>query len=119
MAKSLVGEKSFAFALEVIELYKRLNAEREFVLSKQLLRSGTSIGANVEEASAAQSRKDFLSKMSIASKEARETLYWLQLLQQSDLTTLDVQKELQSADELVRMLTAIVKSTASNGQLKT
>ena len=113
MGKSLIQEKSFAFALEVIELYKRLSSEREFVLSKQLLRSGTSIGANVEEATAAQSRKDFLSKMSIASKEARETQYWLRLLQQSHLTNIDVASTLEKANELVRILTAIVKSTAT------
>ena len=71
----MIQDKSFDFALEIIALYKKLVAEREFVLSKQLLRSGTSIGANVEEATAAQSRKDFLHKMSLASKEARETRY--------------------------------------------
>ncbi len=114
MGKSLVQEKSFAFALEVIELYKQLGEQREFVLSKQLLRSGTSIGANVEEASAAQSRKDFLSKMSIASKEARETQYWLRLLQESKLTGIDVSPVLHHANELVRILTAIVKSTATS-----
>lgn len=75
MKANVVREKSFAFALLVIEFYKECTAQREFVLSKQLLRSGTSIGANVEEASAAQSKADFASKMSITSKEARETLY--------------------------------------------
>ena len=81
MAESLIQGKSFEFALSVIQLYQGLQAEREYVISKQLLRSGTSVGANVEEATAAQSRRDFLSKMSIASKEARETRYWLRLLQ--------------------------------------
>lgn len=118
MSKSLVGERSFDFALEIISLYKKLIEEREFVLSKQLLRSGTSIGANVEEAGAAQSRKDFLHKMSIASKEARETQYWLRLLQQSQITSIDVSPTLENATELVRMLTSIVKSTA-NSKLKT
>ena len=116
MSKSLVGEKSFDSALEIISLYKRLIEEREFILSKQLLRSGTSIGANVEEAGAAQSRKDFLSKMSIASKEARETQYWLRLLQQSQITSIDVSSTLENATELVRMLTSIVKSTANSTQ---
>lgn len=74
MKENVVREKSFRFALTVIEVYRECAARREFVLSKQLLRSGTSIGANVEEASAAQSRGDFLSKISIASKEARETV---------------------------------------------
>ena len=83
MAKSIIQTKSFMFALQIIALYKVLQGQREFVISRQLLRSGTSIGANVEEASAAQSRADFLSKMSIASKEARETRYWLLLLEES------------------------------------
>ena len=73
---NVVLNKSFDFALEIIELYKILKSKNEFVISKQLLRSGTSIGANVEEATAAQTKKDFITKMSIASKEARETRYW-------------------------------------------
>ena len=72
MSQSIVREKSFAFALEIISLYKQLQSEKEFVLSKQMLRSGTSIGANIEEALAGQSRRDFLAKMSIVSKEARK-----------------------------------------------
>ena len=105
--------KSFAFALTTINLYKRLQEEREFVISKQLLRSGTSIGANVQEATAAESRRDFIHKMTLASKEARESMYWLRLLAESDLAPgLDVTTELAQAHELVRMLTAIVKSTS-------
>ncbi|WP_017302258.1 four helix bundle protein [Nodosilinea nodulosa] len=111
MAESIVQRKSFEFALRVIRLYKQLQAQREFVISKQLLRSGTSIGANVEEATAAQSRRDFLSKMAIASKEARETKYWLRLLKESDLVNLDLSTELSQIDELIRILTAIVKTT--------
>ena len=87
--KSLIEEKSFQFAISIVKLYKELKNQSEFVLSKQLLRSGTSIGANVSEALAAQSSKDFINKMSIASKEARETRYWLRLLQQSDLVKID------------------------------
>jgi four helix bundle protein len=83
--KSIVQTKSFGFALDIIKLYIRLQEEHEWVLSKQVLRSGTSIGANVEEATGGQSTKDFVHKMSIASKEARETVYWLRLLQESDL----------------------------------
>ena len=108
-----IREKSFDFALVAINLYKRLQADREFVISKQLLRSGTSIGANVEEATAAESRRDFIHKMALASKEARESMYWLRLLSKSDLVPgLDLSKELASAHELVRMLTSIVKSTS-------
>ena len=115
MAKSIVREKSFAFALKTIALYQSLKNQNEHVLSKQLLRSGTSIGANIEEAAAAQSRKDFLSKMAIASKEARETRYWLSLLDQSKLTRVDVRPCLADAEELIRILSAIVKTTAESG----
>lgn len=111
MADSIVQKKSFESALEIIKLYQKLQEKREYVISNQLLRSGTSIGANVEEALAGQSRKDFLSKMSIASKEARETNYWLRLLQASDLVDIDVSPELEHSDELIRILTAIVKTT--------
>lgn len=115
MAKeSLIQQKSFAFALMVIDLYRRLQTQNEFVLSKQLLRSGTSIGANVEEATAAQSRKDFLSKMSIASKEARETKYWLRLISESKITSISVQNELNEIDEIIRILTSIVKTTSQS-----
>ncbi len=83
--KSIVNEKAISFALQIIELYKLLRNNKEYVLSKQLLRSGTSIGANIAEALAGESRKDFAHKMSIASKEARESHYWLILLQKSQL----------------------------------
>ena len=107
-----VRAKSFEFALSTINLYKTLQANREYAVSKQVLRSGTSIGANVEEGVAASSRRDFLRKMTIASKEARETVYWFRLLDESDLVTdIDVQSELGEAGELVRLLTAIVKTT--------
>lgn len=111
---SLVQQKSFDFALRIIKLYTKLQEHRELVLSRQLLRSGTSIGANVTEATAGQSRRDFLSKMAIASKEARETSYWLELLKQSDLASVDVSSELSDVDELIRILTSIVKTTSQN-----
>jgi four helix bundle protein len=111
LAESIIQQKSFQFALEIIHLYIRLQEQREYVLSKQLLRSGTSIGANVEEASGGQSRKDFLAKMYIAYKEARETKYWLRLLQQSKLVNIDLTNELIYADEIIRILSSIVKTT--------
>lgn len=80
MKENIIQQKSFDFALLVIELYKKLIKRNEFVLSKQILRSGTSIGANIEESIGAQSRNDFISKISISYKEARETEYWLKLL---------------------------------------
>jgi|ERR1700722_13107247 len=112
--KSIVQEKSFRFSLKIIGVYQRLMVRNEFVLSKQLVRSGTSIGANVEEALAAQSRRDFLSKMSIASKEARETRYWLRLMTASNMGNEDYSELLKDVEELVKMLTAIVKTTGKN-----
>jgi four helix bundle protein len=119
--ESPILSKSFAFALTIIKLYSELQKRNETVLSKQLLRSGTSIGANVEEATAAQSKRDFLSKMSIASKEARETRYWLRLLNKSDLVPVNVSVELQQVEELIRILTSIVKTTGEslNSESKT
>jgi four helix bundle protein len=112
---SPVRSQSFAFSLEIIRLYKQLESHREYVVSKQLLRSGTSIGANIEEAAAAESRKDFVHKMNIALKEARETYYWLRLLNESDLAPrIDVRSQLKQANDLVRLLTAIVKTTRKN-----
>ena len=83
--QNIIRDKSYQLALKIIHLYKKMSEQNEFILSKQLLRSGTSIGANVEEATAAQSRKDFISKMSIASKEARETNCWLRIIRDSNL----------------------------------
>lgn len=110
-----VYTKSFEFALKIVSLYQDLIAEKEFVLSKQLLRCGTSIGANVNEASAGQSKRDFISKMAIASKEARETLYWLKLLKKSKITSINYTEYISLSEELVRILTAIVK-TSQAGQ---
>jgi four helix bundle protein len=114
VSTSIIQQKSFAFALEIVLLYRKLISQREYVLSKQLLESGTSIGANVEEATAGASRKDFRAKMSIALKEARETRYWLRLLQESDLAVVDVANELTHVQELIRILTSIVKTIDEN-----
>jgi four helix bundle protein len=82
--KSVIKKRSYKFSLKIIGLYKMLISANEYVLSRQLLKAGTSIGANIEEALAGQSRADFLSKMSIASKEARESNYWLRLIRDSN-----------------------------------
>lgn len=85
MKENVLGEKSYKFALRMIKLYKFMTAEhKEFVLSRQVLRSGTSVGANVEESIRAQSKSDFVHKLSIAQKEASETNYWLRLLRDND-----------------------------------
>jgi four helix bundle protein len=115
MKENLVKEKSYRFALSVVELYKNLMNANEYVLSRQLLKSGTSFGANIEEALAGQSRADFLSKMSIASKEARETHYWLRLLRDSHLASSDhIAPLLVESESLINLLSAIVKTTSAS-----
>ena len=118
MSNSIIRDRSFQFSLEIIKLYNFLKfTKNEFVLSKQLLRSGTSIGANVREALRGQSRADFISKMSIALKEAEETEYWLELLTMSNY--LDNYKENSLATEcreLCKILSSIVKTTKDNKQ---
>lgn len=114
--ENIILDRSFAFALLTIELYKQMTEHKEYVLSKQLLRSGTSIGANVEEATAAYSKKDFAAKMSIASKEARETRYWLRLIDKSKIVEIDVKVYLNEIENIVNILTAIVKTTQSGNE---
>lgn len=116
--ENTILEKSFEFSILIIELYKRLVANNEFVISKQVLRSATSIGANVREATAAQSKRDFISKMPIASKEARETEYWLLLLDKSKLVDIDYKELLSKPLELIKILTSIVKSAQQSLEIK-
>ncbi|HRO06995.1 MAG TPA: four helix bundle protein [Ferruginibacter sp.] len=103
---NIIQEKSFAFAVRAVNLFNYLQKEkREFVLSKQFLRCATSIGANVEESIGGQSDKDFLSKLSIAYKETRETMYWLKLLQATNyLTQSEAESMLSDAEELCKIL---------------
>ena len=115
--ENVIVEKSFQFALDIIAFYIEMVAQREYVLSKQLLKAGTSIGANVEEAQAAQSRNDFVHKLSISSKEARETRYWLLLLLKSDLVVnqeKNIEKLLADAESIVKILTKIIKTSSSS-----
>jgi four helix bundle protein len=112
--ENIIIDKTFKFSLDIISLYQKLQVEKEFVLSKQLLRSATSIGANVEEASAAQSKKDFINKMSIASKEARETKYWLKLLDKSNLTQLNISPFLEEIEHIINILTKIIITAQTN-----
>ena len=108
-----IDDRTFDFALLIIDTYKFLIRKKEYVLSNQLLKAGTSIGANVHEAQAAQSKKDFVSKMAIASKEARETDYWLQLLDKSGYLSNFNQKEAVFSEifSLRNILTKIVKTS--------
>lgn len=114
MKKNLIQDRTFQFAVDTVKLYSQMVEKKEFVLCKQVLRSGTSIGANVEEAIAGQSKKDFLSKMNISLKETRETNYWLRLLKETKLVDLDFEPNLRESQEILNILSAIVKTTKQN-----
>lgn len=107
-----VKEKSYLFAVHIVKFCKTLqHVHKEFVLSKQLLRSGTSVGANIEEAQQAQSKKDFISKMSIALKEANESRYWLKLIKEAVNGIEEAQNLIQELEEVQYLLIAIIKKS--------
>ena len=115
MKENVVQQKSYQFALKTIKLCRLLREQKEFTLSQQLLDSGTSIGANVEEAIGGASKKDFTAKMNIACKEARESNYWLRLLRDSNTCpAIDLNEIIQDSEELKKILHSIVKSSRSN-----
>jgi len=111
--ENIIESKSYQFAIEIVKTFRQLvEKNREFILSKQLIRSGTSIGANIKEAEQAQSKADFLSKMNIALKEANETSYWLNLLKDTGyLSNSDFKKLNNSCDESISILVKIVVTT--------
>jgi four helix bundle protein len=112
--ENVILEKSYSFALQIMNIAKAIREKKEYDLASQLWRSGTSIGANVEEAQAAQSRADFKSKMSIAAKEARESRYWLRLTRDGKvLPVAQVAPLIDDAEEIIRILTSIVKSSGT------
>jgi len=114
MKQNLIQEKSFAFAVQSIDLYKLLGSRNEFVLSKQFFRSATSIGANVEEAIGAYSKKEFASKIGISYKEARETLYWLRIIEAARFVDYDLQYLKEESRQMISILSSILKSTREN-----
>jgi four helix bundle protein len=109
---NVIGEKSYSFALDIVKLCFFIQKEKkEFVLSRQLMKSGTNIGANVEEAVGGISKADFLAKMQIACKEARESHYWLRLMKDSGILEAEnTDKMIKSCEELIRILCAILKT---------
>ncbi len=119
MRESIIGEKSMAFAIRIVKLYKYLSEEkREYVISKQLLRSGTSIGANTRESKNAQSKNDFINKLNIALKEADETEYWLELLYRTDYLEENEFKSIYEDNaELIKILTSIIKKLKSDNDI--
>ena len=118
MKDNIIAIKTFDFALSSINLFIQLKKENEYIISKQILRSSTSIGANVEEAIAAQSKRDFISKMAIASKEARETKYWLRLLDKSEITSIDVSNYLIEIEHIINIITKIIKTSQETSSPK-
>lgn len=116
MRENVIKSKSFAFALRIVKLYRFLSEDkREFVLSKQVLRSGTSIGALSREADQAESTADFIHKLSIALKEANETYYWIELLYQSKYLNNNAYSSIKSdITEILKLLTAIIKTANAN-----
>jgi four helix bundle protein len=114
MKENIILQKSSDFSVEINKLVVLLRRRKETIISNQLLRSATSIGANVHEASAALTKKDFILKMSIASKEARESAYWLRLFNTSKMVDLDYSHYLKANDEIIKILTAILKTAQSN-----
>jgi len=114
MKDSIVGNKSFDFALRIINLFKYLKNKKEFVISKQILRSGTSIGANIREALNAESKSDFIHKLSIAQKECDETLYWLELLFKSEiLSKTEFNSINNECNELLKIIKSIILTSKS------
>jgi len=116
MKENVLLNKSFQFAIRIVKLYKYLcDDKKEYVLSKQLLRSGTSIGANINESQDAQSKNDFILKLSISLKEARESKYWIELLKETDfLSTKEADSLLVDLIEVIKLLVSIIKSTKNN-----
>jgi four helix bundle protein len=116
MKENVVKNKSFAFAVRVVKLYQFLGEQKkEFVLSKQLLRSGTSVGAMIREAEHAESKNDFKHKMSIAQKEMNDAIYWLELLKDTNYLNKEQFESINSdAIEIIKLITAIIKSIKAN-----
>ena len=116
MKENLIRDKTFTFAIRIVNLYQYLcSSKKEFTLSKQLLRSGTSVGAMVREAEHAETKKDFIHKMAIAQKEINETIYWLELLKATEYLTTEQYDSINTDTvEIIKIITVIVKSSKNN-----
>lgn len=116
MRKNIIKDKSFQFAIRIVKLYQYLvETKKEFTLSKQLLRSGTSVGAMVREAEHAETKKDFIHKMAVAQKEINESIYWLELLKETQYLNHSEFENLNAdAVEIIKLITSIIKTTKAN-----
>ncbi|RKD96035.1 four helix bundle protein [Marinifilum flexuosum] len=116
MKENAIKDKSFVFAIRIVKMFRYLNEEKkEFILSKQLLRSGTSVGAMIREAEFAETKKDFIHKMAIGQKEINETMYWLELLKETDYLSLDQYENInKDAVEIIKLITSIIKSAKAS-----
>ncbi|MEE4257987.1 MAG: four helix bundle protein [Bacteroidales bacterium] len=110
MPESRIPDRTFQFSMGILDFYKKLILEKEFIISKQLLRNASSIGTNVQEASVAYSKKEFAHKMSIASREARETQYWLKILNEGSLVDINLSSYMYEIHSIIIIATAIVKT---------
>jgi four helix bundle protein len=117
MKENIIKSKSFTFAVKTVRIYQFLREQRkEFILSKQLLRSGTSVGAMIRESEHAESRKDFIHKLAIAQKEINETIYWIDLLKETNYLSEEQYISINTdAIELIKIITRIIKTTKNNG----
>ncbi|MCY1635662.1 four helix bundle protein [Marinifilum sp. D737] len=113
-------DKSFVFAIRIVKMFRYLIEEKkEFILSKQFLRSGTSVGAMIREAEFAETKKDFIHKMAIGQKEINETMYWLKLLKETDYLSLDQYENInKDAVEIIKLITSIIKSAKASLNIK-
>jgi len=115
--ENVLKNKSYRFSIRIVKFYKHFSKQQnEYVISKQVLRSGTSIGAMIEEANQAESKSDFIHKLSIANKEANETHYWLRLIRDTELIKEDILPLLNDCEELIKLLTAIIKTAKRNNK---
>ncbi|MCK9220078.1 MAG: four helix bundle protein [Bacteroidales bacterium] len=116
-ADNIVQKKAFLFAVRIVKLYQYLMGKKEYVIANQILRSGTSIGANLEEAQGSYSRREFQSKINIVYKEARETRFWLLLLRESQILSINETESIfQDCEELLKITGSIIKSLKNNQQ---
>ena len=116
MKENVIKDKTFAFAIRIVKLHQYLCKEKnEFTLSKQILRSGTSVGAMIREAEHAETKKDFIHKMAVAQKEINETIYWLDLLKETDYLTVPYHESIYiDAIEIIKIITSILRSSKDN-----